>query len=71
MDEVRIDPAWALKVPASLALRRQVLPFASVDGQVYVACADAHDRSALEAVERAVRLPLCPQAANRIPCAGR
>ena len=32
MDQVRIDPAWALKIPAALALRRQVLPFASVSG---------------------------------------
>ena len=38
MDTVRIDPAWAMRVPASLALRRQVLAFASVGGQVYVAC---------------------------------
>ena len=30
MDEVRVDPAWALKVPPPLALRRQVLPFAVV-----------------------------------------
>ena len=64
MDGVRIDPAWALKVPAPLALRRQVLPFAAVDGKVYVACTDAGDRSALEAVERAVRLPICPQLAD-------
>ena len=64
LDEVRIDPAWALKVPATLALRRLVLPFAAVDGRVYVACADAEDRAALEAVERCVRLPLCPQAAE-------
>ncbi len=64
MDQVRIDPAWALRVPASLAMRRQVLPFASLDGQVFVACVDAGDRSALEAVERCVRLPVRPQLAE-------
>ena len=57
MDTVRIDPAWALRMPASLALRRQVLPFASVGGQVYVACLDVADSGTLEAVERHVRLP--------------
>ncbi len=65
LDEVRIDPAWALKVPATLALRRLVLPFAAVDGRVYVACADVDDRAALEAVERSVRLPVCAQAAEQ------
>ena len=64
LDEVRIDPVWAMKVPSTLALRRQVLPFAAVDGRVYVACADADDRAALEAVERCVGLPVCPQAAE-------
>jgi type IV pilus assembly protein PilB len=64
MDQVRIDPAWALKIPAALALRRLVLPFASVSGVVYVACQDLQDRSALEAVERSVRLPICPQIAD-------
>jgi type IV pilus assembly protein PilB len=64
MDDVRVDPAWALKVPTALAVRRQVLPFAAVDGQVYVACADIDDRSVLEAVERCVRLPVFPLAAE-------
>ncbi|MCL4207046.1 MAG: GspE/PulE family protein [Pirellulaceae bacterium] len=64
LDEVRVDPLWAMKVPSTLALRRQVLPFAAVDGRVYVACANAEDRAALEAVERCVGLPVCPQAAE-------
>ncbi len=52
MDDVTIDPVWALRVPASLALRRQVLPFASIDGSVCVAVAETGDVAALEAVER-------------------
>jgi general secretion pathway protein E len=52
LDQVKIDPAWALRVPASLALRRQLLPFACVENIVYVACNDASDKAALEAVER-------------------
>jgi len=66
MDEVRVDPAWALRVPPSLAMRRQVLPFASVGGQVYVACLDADDRTSLEAVQRCVRQPVCAQPAEPI-----
>ena len=52
MDQVKIDPAWALRVPASLAVRRQVLPFALLAGKVHVACANPNDLMALEAVER-------------------
>ena len=52
MDRVKIDPAWALRVPSTLALRRLVLPFAVLNGEVYVACADTEDTAALEAVER-------------------
>ena len=67
MDKIRIDPAWAIRVPASLALRRQVLPFACVGGRVYVACADPADRSTLEAVERSLRsADLCPAGRTRL-----
>ncbi|HSJ03683.1 MAG TPA: GspE/PulE family protein [Verrucomicrobium sp.] len=52
MDQVRIDPAWALRIPVSLALRRRVLPFAVLKGQVYVACADPSDTASLDAVAR-------------------
>ena len=64
LDQVRVDPTCALKIPAPLALRRQVLPFAVVDGHVYVACLNPDDRSALQAVERAVQLPVRPQRAE-------
>jgi general secretion pathway protein E len=64
LDQVRIDPACALRIPAPLALRRQVLPFAVVDGQVYVACLNPDDRSALQAVERALQLPVRAQPAD-------
>ena len=58
MRRVRIDPLWALRVPASLSIRRQVLPFSLVDGEVHVACADPGDTAALKAVERHVGRPL-------------
>ena len=52
LDQVRIDPAWALRIPVSLALRRMVLPFALLEGRVYVACADPDDAASLSAVQR-------------------
>jgi type IV pilus assembly protein PilB len=64
LDEVRIDPACAMRVPAPLALRRQVLPFAVVGGQVYVACLDPGDRATLDAVQRCLRMPVCAQLAE-------
>ncbi len=52
IDKVKIDPAWALRIPVSLALRRMVLPFAALEGKVYVACADPGDMASMEAVQR-------------------
>ena len=51
-DKLRIDPNWALRVPANLALRRSMLAFAASDNKVMVACADPSDRAGLEAIER-------------------
>jgi type IV pilus assembly protein PilB len=64
LDQVVIDPALALRIPASLALRRQVLPFAELDGRVYVACLDEKDATAIEAVQRAVHRPVQPMRAD-------
>ncbi|HZE97517.1 MAG TPA: GspE/PulE family protein [Planctomycetota bacterium] len=61
---VKIDPAWALRIPAGLALRRQVLPLCEVDGEVHVACADPQDEPALRAVARHIDRPLRPLAAE-------
>jgi type IV pilus assembly protein PilB len=58
LDKVKIDPAWALRIPAQLALRRQVLPFAFADGHVHVACANMQDTAALQAVEKMVAAPV-------------
>ena len=65
MDRVKVDPAWALRVPAALAVRRQVLPFAQLDGKIYVACADPADTAALEAVERHVGQRIVAKMAER------
>ena len=61
---VRIDPVWALRVPAQLAVRRQLLPFALVDGEVQVAMANPGDSAGLKAIERLIDHPLKALAAE-------
>lgn len=58
MDEVKVDPAWAMRAPASLALRRQILPFAFVDDHVCVACANDRDAAAIQALNRHLQKPV-------------
>ncbi|MEM6470312.1 MAG: GspE/PulE family protein [Planctomycetota bacterium] len=53
IDEVRVDPAWALKIPASLALRKSVLPMCELDGVVQVACCDVDDQATAQAIRKA------------------
>src|SRR5580698_8290097 len=52
LGHVKIDPVWAMRLPANLAIRRQVLPISAVNGSLVVACADPNDAAALEAVQR-------------------
>lgn len=52
MDLVKIDPAWALRIPPQLAVRRQVLPFTYLNGSVIVACANPPDAATQKALER-------------------
>ena len=64
MDEVRIDPAFALRVPPNLAMRRQMLPIASLDGCVLVACANVNDASGLRAIQRHLQSSVRAEAAE-------
>jgi general secretion pathway protein E len=58
MDEVRVDPALALRIPSALALRREVLPFLAWQGRVHVACVNALDGAALAVVQRSFECPV-------------
>jgi len=58
---IRVDPAWALRVPADVALRRRALPLCALDGSVVVAFADVGDEAALAAVQRHVDAPILAQ----------
>ncbi len=64
MDEVRIDPLWAMRVPPNLAIRRQFLPIAEFKGQVHVACANVNDKTGIRALQRFIQLPIQPLAAE-------
>jgi type IV pilus assembly protein PilB len=55
ISEIRIDPACALKIPASVALRRRVLPFAQMDNMIHVACEDKDNSATLDTVERLLK----------------
>ncbi|MEM9825485.1 MAG: GspE/PulE family protein [Planctomycetota bacterium] len=60
LSEVKVDPAWAMRVPAALALRRQVLAFAIVDGHVCVAHAKPMDAGCAAALKKHLGKPLRP-----------
>lgn len=65
LSSVRIDPAWAFKVPAALALRRLALPLCVVDGALDVAMADPADSATANAISAAAGLPVRIHAAPR------
>lgn len=58
LDHIKIDPAWALRVSPSLALRRQIVPFAADDAWVYVACREQLDPSVRQALEKSLGMPV-------------
>lgn len=60
LDQVRIDPVWALRIPPTLAVRRRVLPFAMLKKCVYVACIDLNDSASLDAVARYTNCQVVP-----------
>ena len=51
LDRVRIDPVWALRVPAAYALRKRVLPLCKLEQDVMVACAQPVDPQTYKALE--------------------
>lgn len=64
MDQVKIDPKWALRIPGNLAIRRKLLPFTKQGEHVLVACADGQDEQGLKAVERYVAAPVIANVAE-------
>ena len=64
LDQVKIDPAWALKLPASIALRRLILPLCVIGEELVTACADPDDVQSLEALARSSGKRLRPVKAD-------
>jgi type II secretory ATPase GspE/PulE/Tfp pilus assembly ATPase PilB-like protein len=58
---LRVDPAWALKLPASLALRRRVLPLCRLGNEVALAVAEPLDEATRATIERLLEAPVRPQ----------
>ncbi|MEL7499752.1 MAG: GspE/PulE family protein [Planctomycetota bacterium] len=64
MSAIRIDPAWALRIPASLARRKKVLPCSRIGDRIVVACLDPEDASTLDTIERYLNHPIDPVLAD-------
>lgn len=58
MSDVCVDPSWSLRIPASLARRKKVIPCCAIDGEVLVACVDPNDPQTLDSVERHLQSPI-------------
>ncbi|MFM7283245.1 MAG: ATPase, T2SS/T4P/T4SS family, partial [Planctomycetia bacterium] len=58
---LRVDPAWALKLPAHLAVRRRLLPLCEIEGEVALAVCEPLDETTLKAIERLLERTVRPQ----------
>ncbi len=58
INEIRIDPACALRIPAGIAVRRKLLPFLDMHGVIQVACADVKNITVLNSVGRMLKAPI-------------
>lgn len=66
VQNLRIDPATALKLPANIAHRQKVLPFIELDGLAHVVCADIENDAVLTVLQRLLRKPVCLWAADPV-----
>ncbi len=58
LDQVRIDPAWALRIPANYALRKRILPLCKIADEVIVACAQPVDSQTRKALHNYLKCDL-------------
>jgi len=64
IDDIRVDPACALKIPAGIAMRRKILPFLDINGVIHVACVDVQNITILNSIERMLKAPICSWAVD-------
>ncbi len=72
LDSVRIDPAWALRVPSEVAQRRHILPLCKLNDEVIIASAapldSATERILSNYVKQAYRIELASPESIRRAC---
>ncbi|MBO5940503.1 MAG: type II/IV secretion system protein [Kiritimatiellae bacterium] len=64
LSEISIDPSCAMKVPASFAFERNILPLCMVNGDFIVAMSDPSDVTAIAALRRALGVPVIAKRAE-------
>lgn len=57
LDHVMIDPSVALKVPTTLAIRKQIIPLSTNNGKIFAACIQA-DMQAVNLIQRYFESPI-------------
>ena len=65
LDEVRLEPAAAMSIPSTLAMRRLALPLCRIGGVMHVAMADPSDAQTVTAIARETGLKVEVHAAAR------
>ena len=58
LSAVAIDPSCAMRVPATFAIQRGILPLCAVDGDFVVAMADVSDVQSIALLRRAIGMPV-------------
>lgn len=66
LSTVTVDPSWALRLPAAIALRRRVIPLCEIDGRVLLGAAEVLDDKTLASIERYIDHPLAVQYAEPV-----
>ena len=66
LNEVQIDPAYVMKIPAAVALRRLVLPLCIIDGILHVAMAKANDDATLTLLENETKMKIASHVVDAV-----
>ena len=59
VEAIRIDPVCAFKIPASIAVRRKILPFIDLNGIIHVASCKLKNPTLISSIERMLKSPIC------------
>jgi len=59
IDDISINPACAMRIPAVIAVRRKILPFIELNGIIQVAASGLNNPTMIGSVERMLKAPIC------------